>query len=67
MKGAPRRRVVAVVAAAAAIVTAGQVAVAAQAATYPPYPAKLVVKSELRFKANLIRDNLERLVKERQS
>jgi len=28
------------------------------AATYPPYPASLTLKSELRLKANLVRDNL---------
>ena len=30
----------------------------AVAATYPPYPASLTLKSELRLKANLVRDNL---------
>jgi hypothetical protein len=28
------------------------------AATYPPYPASLTLKSEVRLKANLVRDNL---------
>ena len=28
------------------------------AATYPPYPAALTLKSELRLKADLVRDNL---------
>ena len=32
----------------------------APAATYPPYPAKLIVKSELRLKADLLRHNLEK-------
>ena len=32
----------------------------AGAATYPPYPASLTLKSELRLKANLVRDNLRR-------
>jgi hypothetical protein len=32
---------------------------AAVAATYPPYPAKLIVKSELRLKADLIARNLQ--------
>jgi hypothetical protein len=38
--------------------TGGYVAAPASAAAYPPYPAKLTVKSELRLKANLIRDHL---------
>ena len=55
-----KRRVIVVVATAAALAAAGFAAAAANAATYPPYPSKLVVKSELRLKANLIRDNLDR-------
>ena len=60
MEWSLRRRVVVIVAAAAALVAAGFAAAPAGAATYPPYPSKLVVKSELRFKANLVRDHLER-------
>jgi hypothetical protein len=35
-------------------------AAAAPAAIYPPYPASLTLKSELRLKADLVRDNLRR-------
>ena len=60
------RRIVAVVATAAALVAAGSAAAPARAAdgsalaAYPPYPAELIVKTELRLKANLVRDNLEK-------
>jgi hypothetical protein len=60
MEWSLRRRVLVIAAAAAALAVAGFAAATADAATYPPYPSKLVVKSELRFKANLIRDNLTR-------
>jgi hypothetical protein len=44
---------------AAAPARASEPAPAAQpVAGYPPYPSSLIVKSELRLKANLIRDNL---------
>ena len=39
---------------------AGSVAEPAGAAGSPPYPAKLTVKSELRLKANLVRDHLSK-------
>ena len=55
-----RRRVIVVVAAAAILAATGFAAAPAGAAAYPPYPSRLVVKSELRFKANLVRDNLGR-------
>jgi hypothetical protein len=54
------RRVIVVVAAAATLAAAGLAAAPVGAATHPPYPSKLVVRSELRFKANLVRDNLGR-------
>lgn len=44
---------------AVAAVAAVTLASPARAATYPPYPAKLTLKSELRFKANLVRDNVK--------
>ena len=40
--------------------TPSATASAAGAATYPPYPAKLILKSEFRLKANLIRRHLKR-------
>lgn len=52
------RATVVVAVAALAAAALALMASRAVAATYPPYPSKLVVKSELRFKANLIRDNL---------
>jgi hypothetical protein len=55
------RTAVAVLAAAVATLGAACLAAApARAGDYPPYPSRLTVKSELRFKANLVRDNLAR-------
>jgi hypothetical protein len=53
-------RPAATVAAAAAVVlgAVGSASASALADEYPPYPSKLILKSELRFKANLVRDNL---------
>jgi hypothetical protein len=45
---------------AAALGAAGYAAAPADAASYPPYPAELIVKSELRLKANLVARNLKR-------
>lgn len=55
-------RLAAAVAAVAAVLlgAVGFAAAPARAAGYPPYPAKLIVKSELRLKADLIRDHLAR-------
>jgi hypothetical protein len=57
MKPSTVRRIVAllVTATALAAVCATVTARPATAATYPPYPSKLTVKSELRLKANLVR------------
>jgi hypothetical protein len=55
-------RLVASVAAAAAVVlgAVGLAVAPARAADYPPYPAALTLKSELRLKADLIVHNLEK-------
>lgn len=55
-----RLAALAVAVAALVLVAAVCTAAPASAADYPPYPAKLTLKSELRFKANLIRDHLTR-------
>ena len=69
MKPSVFRVVVVVLASAAVLAAAGFAAAPARAAaspvadrgrrrTYPPYPASLTVKSELRLKADLIQRNL---------
>ena len=56
------RRIATVVVTAAALTATCFTAApsSAAAATYPPYPSKLIVKSEMRFKANLVQRNLKR-------
>lgn len=53
-------RMVVVVLASAAVLAAASPAPVSAKATYPPYPASLTVKSELRLKADLIQRNLTR-------